>query len=196
MSTDNPAARVDLDAHWSEAEREALADAFGEWLHRMHGVVSSCDHKAEADGIAEAMAPILADRLAPLLAERDDALTRADTWREEFDKAEALTTRWRVRAETAEAERDEARAALEAGDACGAVGCRALAERDALRERVEAARQHGAQLHLTAQQLREQGDVRQVLLGDDGVDEAPTLADELWLIAYNLRAALADPEAS
>jgi hypothetical protein len=34
------------------------------------------------------------------------------------------------------AERDEARAALEAGDACGAVGCRALAERDALLERV------------------------------------------------------------
>ena len=36
------------------------------------------------------------------------------------------------------AERDEARAALEAGDACGAVGCRALAERDALRKRVDA----------------------------------------------------------
>jgi len=34
---------------------------------------------------------------------------------------------------------DDAEAALVAGDACGAVGCRALAERDALRSAIEAA---------------------------------------------------------
>jgi hypothetical protein len=45
-------------------------------------------------------------------------------------------------------------------------------------------------LELVAKQVREQGDVAQVLLGDDGVSQAPTLADELWLIAYNLRAVL------
>lgn len=52
---------------------------------------------------------------------------------------------------------------------------------------------HLAHLELLTKQLREQGDVGQVLLSEDGVDEAPTLADELWLIAYNLRAALRLP---
>lgn len=42
-------------------------------------------------------------------------------------------------------------------------------------------------LERTSMQIREQGDVRQVLLGDDGVGEAPSLADELWVIAFNLR---------
>jgi hypothetical protein len=52
-------------------------------------------------------------------------------------------------------------------------------------------------LDTVVRQLREQGDVRQVSLADDGVTEAPSLADELWLIAYNLRAVLAraTPEA-
>lgn len=48
-----------------------------------------------------------------------------------------------------------------------------------------------AQLTLLADQVRAQGDVAQVVLSDEGVDQAPSLADELWLIAYNLRAALA-----
>lgn len=39
-----------------EGTRERVADAFGEWLHRMHGVVSSCDHTAEATGILAALA--------------------------------------------------------------------------------------------------------------------------------------------
>lgn len=67
----------------------------------------------------------------------------------------------------------------------------ALAERDALAAKVAAATPQVAHLDLVAQQLREQGDIRQVHLSDDGVAEAPTLADELWLIAYNLSAALA-----
>lgn len=43
------------------------------------------------------------------------------------------------------------------------------------------------QLLLVSTQVREQGDVRQVLLGADGVGQAPTLADELWAIQFNLR---------
>ena len=32
----------------SKGAIEAVADLFGEWLHRMHGVTSSCDHQTEA----------------------------------------------------------------------------------------------------------------------------------------------------
>lgn len=49
-------------------------------------------------------------------------------------------------------------------------------------------------LELTAKQIREQGDVAQVLLSDEGVGQAPSLADELWVIAYNIRAALTPTE--
>jgi hypothetical protein len=45
-----------------------------------------------------------------------------------------------ARLDAAEAARDEALAALEAGDACGAVGCRALAERDEALAAVERVR--------------------------------------------------------
>jgi hypothetical protein len=45
-------------------------------------------------------------------------------------------------------------------------------------------------LDLIAQQLRSQGDVRQVVLSEDGINDGPTLADELWLLAYTMRAAL------
>lgn len=45
-------------------------------------------------------------------------------------------------------------------------------------------------LELVAKQVREQGDVRQVMLGEDGVGEALSLADELWVIAYTIRAEL------
>lgn len=48
---------------------------------------------------------------------------------------------------------------------------------------------------LTAKQVREQGDVRQVVLGDDGVDEGPTLADELWAFGFNLTTILGGGEA-
>lgn len=65
----------------------------------------------------------------------------------------------------------------------------ALDAEEAALDRVRPSVDHLARL---AEQLREQGDVRQVMLTDEGVDEAPTLADELWLIAYNLRAALED----
>lgn len=68
-------------------------------------------------------------------------------------------------------------------------------ERAYQRGRAEGARQVLAAVepsmdHLSrlADQLREQGDVRQVLLTEEGVEDAPTLADELWLLAYNLRA--------
>lgn len=33
---------------------EVMADGFDEWLFRMHGVTSSCDHEAEASALAEA----------------------------------------------------------------------------------------------------------------------------------------------
>jgi len=37
-----------------EALVERVAEAFDEWLFRMHGVTSSCDHKVEARGILAA----------------------------------------------------------------------------------------------------------------------------------------------
>lgn len=64
------------------------------------------------------------------------------------------------------------------------------ADRDALAAKVADAEVQVNHLDLVAKQVREQGDVRQVLLDEDGVGEAPSLADELWIIAYNLRAAL------
>lgn len=67
---------------------------------------------------------------------------------------------------------------------------RAERERDALAAKVADAEVQVNHLDLVAKQVREQGDVRQVLLDEDGVGEAPSLADELWIIAYNLRAAL------
>lgn len=55
---------------------------------------------------------------------------------------------------------------------------------------IEASLRH---LELVARQLREQGDVPQVLLSVDGVSRSISVADELWLIAYNLRALLDRP---
>lgn len=49
-----------------------------------------------------------------------------------------------------------------------------------------------AHLELLSKQVREQGDVQQVLLGNEGVGQAPTLADELWMISFNLRSTLRD----
>jgi hypothetical protein len=53
---------------------------------------------------------------------------------------ELILSPWLARLEAAESARDEALAALEAGDACGAVGCRALAERDEALAAVERVR--------------------------------------------------------
>lgn len=57
--------------------------------------------------------------------------------------------------------------------------------------RVEAQTRH---LELVSKQVREQGDVQQVIFDDDGVGPALSLADELWVIAFNIRAALAPAE--
>lgn len=44
--------------------------------------------------------------------------------------------------------------------------------------------------------IREAGDVHQVLLSDDGVSQTLSIADELYLIAVSLRAALDIPRIS
>lgn len=50
-------------------------------------------------------------------------------------------------------------------------------------------REHARHLAQISVQLREAGDIPLVLLGDDGVGPAGvTLADELWLIAFQLDA--------
>ena len=47
----------------SEHEVEAvLAASFDEWLHRMHGVISSCDHHVEAEAMARDLEPLIAER--------------------------------------------------------------------------------------------------------------------------------------
>ena len=38
---------------------ELLADEFGHWLHRMHGVTSSCDHLVEAGGLSAVVLDLL-----------------------------------------------------------------------------------------------------------------------------------------
>lgn len=58
------------------------------------------------------------------------------------------------------------------------------------RARVEAALVQVGYLDLVAKQIREQGDVAQVLMDGEGVGPTHSLADELWMIAFNLRAAL------
>jgi hypothetical protein len=131
MTADNPAARVDLDA-LTEAEREALADLCDVAATNGPGQPGYCYHHhapVEWSGRANAhevccervqrdVAPLLAERLAPLLGElRDAREALADVMQQQpFRVAEAN----RLRAEAAEAERDEARA-----------------ERDALRERID-----------------------------------------------------------
>jgi hypothetical protein len=41
---------------------DVCAEAFDEWLHRMHGITSSCRHEAEGEGIAAAVrAHLLSD---------------------------------------------------------------------------------------------------------------------------------------
>jgi hypothetical protein len=96
MTADNPAARVDLDAHLSEAEREALVLAFIEgWMSEVDEddaeYLRTDDTTREAAVLyAEVVNPaverILADRLAPLLAERDEARAeRAKAWDDGWD---------------------------------------------------------------------------------------------------------------
>jgi hypothetical protein len=47
-----------------DALAEVIQPAFDEWLFRMHGVVSSCGHETEAEGIADALAPTVACLIA------------------------------------------------------------------------------------------------------------------------------------
>lgn len=61
----------------SEDVEALLADAFGEWLHRMHGVVSSCDHTTEARGLIAALQPWLAAREAAARAEERERIAQA-----------------------------------------------------------------------------------------------------------------------
>lgn len=42
---------------------KVLAAEFDEWLFRMHGVTSSCDHKPEAEAMAAAVTAFLLERL-------------------------------------------------------------------------------------------------------------------------------------
>jgi hypothetical protein len=185
MTADNPAARVDA---LTEAEREALWQASLTYWRQMpwwpKDATGNDDPEfeegerdvflgGEGRNIAATVERILADRLAPLLAERDDALTRADMWREEFDKAAALTTRWRVRAEAAEAERAEARA-----------------EGDGLRERMEAVEAHLAARSDHIVRLSNETPTRTDAYRLAGKAEGLRIGTNL------LRAALADPEAS
>jgi hypothetical protein len=122
MTADNPAARADLDATLTEAEREALVLAFIEgWMAEVDDddaeyLRTNETTRETAALYAEVAAPaferILADRLAPLLAEVRDAReavgqhSPGETCEEADERA---ADNWR-RAETAEAERDEARA--------------------------------------------------------------------------------------
>lgn len=48
--------------------------------------------------------------------------------------------------------------------------------------------QQAKQLEGLSAQLRESGDVRQVLITAQGAQDLPSVADELWLIHYNLLA--------
>jgi hypothetical protein len=74
-----------------------LAEAFDEWLFRMHGVTSSCQHEVEGDGLAETVlasdwlaahdAAVRARAAAEALREaagdwpdRDDAYALPDEW--------------------------------------------------------------------------------------------------------------------
>lgn len=58
-------------AAWLESEgtQAALAtpaaEAFDEWVHRMHGVTSSCRHEIEGEAIAAAALAALAAQVAP-----------------------------------------------------------------------------------------------------------------------------------
>lgn len=62
------------------AHVEAVADLVGEWLFRMHGIQSSCDHHAEATELLASTDP---DVHAALLA----ALVRAGILSEERESA-------------------------------------------------------------------------------------------------------------
>jgi hypothetical protein len=57
---------------------EVIQPAFDEWLFRMHGVVSSCGHETEAEGIADALAPTVERLIADARAE-GRALGRFET---------------------------------------------------------------------------------------------------------------------
>lgn len=61
---------------------EALADPFDEWLFRMHGVTSSCQHEVEAEGIADALAPLIARWLADDRNARERGVVSGDVERE------------------------------------------------------------------------------------------------------------------
>ena len=54
----------ELDAERRERLADLAAEAFDEWMHRMHGITSSCRHEAEGAGIADALAPLIAGWLA------------------------------------------------------------------------------------------------------------------------------------
>jgi hypothetical protein len=57
---------------------EVIQPAFDEWLFRMHGVVSSCGHETEAEGIADALAPTV-ERLITVARAEGRALGRFET---------------------------------------------------------------------------------------------------------------------
>jgi hypothetical protein len=66
---------------------EVIQPAFDEWLFRMHGVVSSCGHETEAEGIADALVPTVARLIADARAE---ALREAaDAWDDRSEQAAA-----------------------------------------------------------------------------------------------------------
>lgn len=60
---------MSLRDEWRERLAEVLAEAFDEWLFRMHGVTSSCRHEVEGQGLAEAAAPVVEQMLAEARAE-------------------------------------------------------------------------------------------------------------------------------
>jgi hypothetical protein len=59
-----------------DALAKALAEAFDEWLHRMHGITSSCRHEVEGAAIADALLASSAVIDAAALAD-DEALVWA-----------------------------------------------------------------------------------------------------------------------
>jgi hypothetical protein len=79
------------------------------------------------------------DRLAAELAWTQAGIARiSEAWTEAVQREQRTANAHAYDLQQVRAERDVAKAALESGDACGAVGCRAVVERDRLAAQVRA----------------------------------------------------------